>query len=115
MMGLRRLAKNGFAESWAKESLIQLQGKIVDPRYAAQDWRDFQNFVGETVGGYREEVHFICPRPQDVPNLLKSLIGPSLLYARLSTCQIGAPHSSCGCVCKTVGAFQLPNDRIFQN
>jgi hypothetical protein len=44
-----------------KESLIQLQGDIVDPRYAAKDWRDFQNFVGETVGGYREEVHFICP------------------------------------------------------
>jgi Fic family protein len=54
----------------SKESLIQLQGEIVDPRYAAKDWRDFQNFVGETVGGYREEVHFICPRPQDVPGLM---------------------------------------------
>jgi Fic family protein len=54
----------------SKESLIQLQGEIVDPRYAARDWRNFQNFVGETVGGYREEVHFICPRPQDVPGLM---------------------------------------------
>jgi Fic family protein len=53
-----------------KESLIQLQGEIVDPRYAAKDWRDFQNFVGETVGGYREEIHFICPRPKDVPDLM---------------------------------------------
>ncbi|BBK44056.1 cell division protein Fic [Allostella vacuolata] len=53
-----------------KPSLIQLQGSIVDPRYAAADWRDFQNFVGETVGGYREEVHFICPRPQDVASLM---------------------------------------------
>lgn len=53
-----------------KPSLIQLQGDIVDPRYAAKDWRDFQNFVGETVGGYREEVHFICPRPQDVASLM---------------------------------------------
>lgn len=57
-----------------KESLIQLQGDIVDPRYAAKDWRDFQNFVGETVGGYREEVHFICPRPQDVPGLMDAWI-----------------------------------------
>lgn len=57
-----------------KESLIQLQGDIVDPRYAAKDWRDFQNFVGETAGGYREEVHFICPRPQDVPGLMDAWI-----------------------------------------
>lgn len=57
-----------------KESLVQLQGEIVDPRYAAKDWRDFQNFVGETVGGYREEVHFICPRPQDVPGLMDAWI-----------------------------------------
>lgn len=57
-----------------KASLIQLQGDIVDPRYAATDWRDFQNFVGETVGGYREEVHFICPRPQDVPGLMDAWI-----------------------------------------
>lgn len=53
-----------------KESLIRLQGEIVDPRYAAKDWRDFQNFVGETVGGYREEVHFICPHPKDIPGLM---------------------------------------------
>jgi hypothetical protein len=57
-----------------KESLIQLQGKIVDPRYAARNWRDQQNFVGATVGGYREEVHFICPRPQDVPGLMNAWI-----------------------------------------
>jgi Fic/DOC family protein len=55
-----------------KAALIRLQGEIVDPRYAAADWRDFQNFVGETVGGYREEVHFICPRPEDVPALMEA-------------------------------------------
>ncbi|WP_116808245.1 Fic family protein [Steroidobacter cummioxidans] len=55
-----------------KESLIQLQGQIVDPRYAAHDWRSFQNFVGNTVSGYREEVHFICPRPQDVAGLMNA-------------------------------------------
>ncbi len=51
-------------------ALIRLQGEIVDPRYAAQGWRTFQNFVGETVGGYREKVHFICPRPEVVPDLM---------------------------------------------
>ncbi len=51
-------------------ALIRLQGEIVDPRYAANGWRIFQNFVGETVGGYREKVHFICPRPEAVPDLM---------------------------------------------
>lgn len=53
-----------------KAALVRLQGSIVDPRYAAEDWRDFQNFIGTTVGGYQEEVHFICPRPGDVPDLM---------------------------------------------
>jgi Fic family protein len=58
----------------SKEALVRLQGEIVDARYAANDWRDFQNFVGETVGGYREEVHFICPHPRDVPALMNGWI-----------------------------------------
>ena len=53
-----------------KRALIRLQGDIVDPRYAAADWRKLQNFVGATGPGYREEVHFICPRPEDVPGLM---------------------------------------------
>ena len=53
-----------------KSALIGLQGAIVDARYAATDWRDIQNFVGQTVSDYREEVHFICPRPKDVPALM---------------------------------------------
>ncbi|WP_299809484.1 Fic family protein [uncultured Roseibium sp.] len=50
--------------------LLSLQNSIVDPRYAATGIRDFQNFIGETAGGYREIVHFICPKPEDVPSLL---------------------------------------------
>lgn len=52
------------------DSLVALQNVIVDPRYAAKGFRDFQNFVGETIGGYREVVHFICPRPGDVESLM---------------------------------------------
>lgn len=54
----------------SKEALLRLQASIVDPRYAATDWRTVQNFVGEIIGGYRERVHFIGPRPQDVPDLM---------------------------------------------
>jgi Fic family protein len=59
----------------SKRALIGLQGDIVDERYAAKDWRDFQNFVGETVGGYREKVHFICPKPGDVSDLMEGWMG----------------------------------------
>jgi hypothetical protein len=52
------------------KSLVALQNIIVDPRYTAHGFRDFQNFIGETIGGYREIVHFICPRPQDVGPLM---------------------------------------------
>ena len=51
-------------------SLLALQNVIVDPRHAAHGFKDFQNFVGETVGSYREQVHFVCPRPQDVASLM---------------------------------------------
>jgi len=51
-------------------AVVALQNQIVDPRYAAQGWRDFQNFVGENVD-FREQVHFICPRPEDVPDMMR--------------------------------------------
>lgn len=53
-----------------KAALIELQNAIVDPRYRAGDWRDIQNYVGETVSGYRERVHFVCPKPDDVTSLM---------------------------------------------
>lgn len=55
----------------SKSALVRLQGAIVDSRYAAQDWRDFQNFVGETTRRFGEYVHFIGPRPEDVPALMQ--------------------------------------------
>ena len=61
-----------------KGSFIQLQNDIVDPRYAETDWRNHQNFVGETVGGYREKVHFICPRPEDVKDLIEGWMSLTL-------------------------------------
>ncbi|MGE0830730.1 MAG: Fic family protein, partial [Hyphomonadaceae bacterium] len=55
-----------------KAALIGLQNAIVDPRYSAGDWRDMQNYVGETISGYRERVHFVCPKPEDVASLMAS-------------------------------------------
>ena len=53
-----------------KAALVRLQGDIVDPRYAARDWRDLQVYVGKTGAGFREEVHCIFPRAADVSSLM---------------------------------------------
>ena len=62
-----------------KDALVRLQGRIVDARYAADDWRKVQNFVGRTRGAYHEDVSFICPPPASVPELMD---GWSILYRR---------------------------------
>lgn len=54
--------------------LIELQNRIVDPRFAAQGYRTTQNYVGEAVAWQQERVHFVSPRPEDLPDLMAGLI-----------------------------------------
>jgi Fic family protein len=54
-----------------KTSFIELQNAIVDPRYAQEDWRDVQVFIGSIAPDYSQEVHFICPKPDDVGSLMR--------------------------------------------
>jgi Fic family protein len=56
-----------------KEALIALQQATVDERFANSDWRDNQNYVSMTVGYGKEEVHYISPKPEDVPSLMEGL------------------------------------------
>jgi len=56
-----------------KQALIDLQSIMLDERFAASDYRNDQNYVGETVGR-REIYHYISPRPEDVPTLMQGLI-----------------------------------------
>ncbi len=78
---VRALSEAATFDPLDKDALVRLQGSIVDPRYAATDWRDVQNFVGRMGAGFREEVHFVCPRPADVPSLMR---GWMKLTARVS-------------------------------
>ncbi len=57
----------------SEADFVRLQNLIVDPRYRAAGWRDTQVFIGETAAGYREIVHCVFPRPQDVPDLMEGL------------------------------------------
>jgi Fic family protein len=53
-----------------KQAFVELQNSIVDARYAEKDWHAIQNYVGQTASNYSEIVHYICPRPEDVPGLM---------------------------------------------
>ena len=55
--------------------MIELQNRIVDPRFRAAGYRDSQNYVGETVAWQHEKVHFVGPSPEDLPELMAGLIG----------------------------------------
>ncbi len=63
--------KEDFCE---KKRLIELQNRIVDPRFKESDYREIQNYVGQTVAYRKEIIHFICPKPNDLHILMKGLI-----------------------------------------
>ncbi len=53
-----------------KADLVALQNIIVDERYRDRDFRTTQNFVSQTIGPGYERVHFISPKPEDIPALM---------------------------------------------
>lgn len=63
--------KEDFCE---KKRLIELQNHIVDPRFKDVDYRASQNYVGQTIPYQNEIIHFICPKPDDLPSLMDGLI-----------------------------------------
>jgi hypothetical protein len=66
------LMKTSGFDATSKYAFVQLQNAIVDPRYAQKNWRTAQNFVSQTLPDYSEDVHFVCPKPEDVPGLMDS-------------------------------------------
>jgi len=66
------LARAGAEDLLSKESLVALQNAIVDPRFAATDWRGTQNYVGRTLAPSMEEVHLVPPRPEDLGVLMEA-------------------------------------------
>ncbi|MBD3167669.1 cell filamentation protein Fic [bacterium] len=57
-----------------KERLIDLQNRIVDPRFRESDYRSRQNFIGQTVRMGLERIHFVCPKPEDIHDLMEGLL-----------------------------------------
>lgn len=79
-IGLLQLAESeDFCE---KTRLLDLQNRIVDPRFRDPDYRTSQNYVGETIAWQKEKVHFAGPKPDDLGGLMEGLV---TAHERMST------------------------------
>lgn len=61
-------------DSLSKEQLIELQNVIVDSRFVNRDYRRDQNYVGENINPYFQKIHYVSPKPEDVPELMEGLL-----------------------------------------
>ncbi|MCE5228914.1 Fic family protein [bacterium] len=68
------LKKAGAEKYLNKDALVSLQQATVDERFANSDWRSDQNYVGMTAGYGNEEIHYISPKPEDVPSLMEGFL-----------------------------------------
>ena len=57
-----------------RDALIELQNRIVDPRFRDADYRQSQNYVGQSVGLHREIIHFVGAPPASLNPLMAGLI-----------------------------------------
>ena len=71
-IGLLKTAEQ--KEFGEKPLLIDLQNRIVDPRFQDRDDRTNQNYVGQIIARQRQIVHYVCPKPDDLPELMSGLL-----------------------------------------
>jgi hypothetical protein len=71
-IGLLEMAEHrDFCE---KPLLIEVQNRIVDPRFQDTDYRTNQNYVGQTISYQRQLVFYVCPKPDNLPELMAGLL-----------------------------------------
>ena len=71
---LEEAGQKTFEETLSEEELVRLQNAIVDPRYADRSFRDFQNYLGQTMRDYTQKIHYVCPPPQFVRSLMQGIV-----------------------------------------
>jgi Fic family protein len=71
---LQEAGKAPFENVLSEAELTTLQNLIVEPRYAQSGFRNWQNYVGESVPGRSPVVHYVCPPGQMVRDLMTGLI-----------------------------------------
>ncbi|MFZ0448676.1 MAG: Fic family protein [Desulfatiglandaceae bacterium] len=70
-----------------KPQLIEVQNRMADARFRDSDYRSSQNYVGETVAWQRERIHFACPKPEDLGDLMDGL---TAAHERMNTGGVSA-------------------------
>jgi hypothetical protein len=70
---LREAGKGRVSELMSEESLRQRQNLIVDPRYAVKGYRNTQSYVGEQRPDFTQRVHYICPPPEWIAEMMEGL------------------------------------------
>lgn len=68
------LQKDYSRDPLTKNLVVSIQREIVDDRFALNDYRSFQNYVGEEPEPGEVLVHYIAPRPCDLPCLMDGLL-----------------------------------------
>ncbi len=68
-----------------KQRLISLQSQTVDPRFANNDYRKDQVYIGEHIDLTRQKIHYIPPRPDDVPSMMEGLLA---MLAKARTAEV---------------------------
>jgi len=70
---LESAGKSDLRQLLTEKELTELQNSIVDPRFAASGFRDFQNFIGQSLPGGGELIYYICPPPSMVGSMMSGL------------------------------------------
>jgi hypothetical protein len=93
---LALLDRAGVEEIASEETLVRLQNEIVqDQRFAASGWRTIQNYVGRTRRfDYSEDVRYVCPRPEDLPELMRDWMQLVMKVSRAELCD-AVPLAAC--------------------
>jgi len=75
---LSNAGKKDIKDILSEQSLVMLQNQIVDSRFAATSFRDFQNYIGQTTWNYDEIIHYVCPPPEFLSDLMKDLLNSAI-------------------------------------
>ena len=106
---LEEAGQQAFEVSLSEKELVRLQNIIVDTRYADDSFRNFQNYVGQTMRDYTQKIHYVCPPPQYVKSLMQGIVGLNKKNTTTETI-IKAAMVSFGCV--YIHPFEDGNGRI---
>jgi hypothetical protein len=71
---LEEAGQKTFEESLSEQELVRLQNVIVDPRYVDTNFRNYQNYVGQTMRDSSQKIHYVCPPPQLVKPLMQGIV-----------------------------------------